>query len=238
MDFIEERKTTVIMRSSLRKSALISGSSLIVMGLAAGYAYGYVHGNLIVLDDPHRTASNLNEARGLFGSGVLSWLIILVCDLLVAWNLYKYFFPVDKKASAITGVLRGLYSAVLAFAIYRLISAWQMLFTTDQVVGDLMQRVQDFEKYWSLGLIVFGFHLLGLGYLSIKSKTVPVWMGWLLYIAGLCYSLLNGGKALVPQAADGLASAEMILGVPMAIAELGLAVWLIRRGGRPKIKQN
>jgi hypothetical protein len=81
---------------------------------------------------------------------------------------------------------------------------------------------------------VFGVHLLGLGYLSLKSNTVPQWMGWLLYVAGLSYMAINATKAIALQAADTIAMAEMIMGAPMAIAELGLAVWLLWKGGKRK----
>lgn len=222
------------MKNPLRKQAILAGISLLVMAVAAAYSYGYVHGNLIILDDPSSTLHHLNHAPGMFGSGILAWLVILIADLLVAYALYKFFVPVHSKVSLATGSIRALYSAVLAFAIYQLIKAWQMLPSSNQEAMALIDLVKNFETYWSLGLLLFGLHLVGLGYLSIQSKTVPAWLGWLLGVAGLSYTGINMAKALFPEAADTITTVEMILAAPMTIAELGLAVWLLAKGGTPK----
>ena len=222
------------MENSNRKDAIVAGVSLIIMALAAGYAYGYVQSSLVVVGNPAATLTNLNNATGLFGSGVIGWGIILITDLLVAWSLYRFFAHVDAKISFATGLVRAVYSVILAFAIFHLGGVWQMLFSANQDAVALMNLVAGFEKYWSLGLILFGVHLLGLGYLSLKSNTVPKWMGWSLYVAGLSYMAIHAAKAMAPQAADAVSMAEMILGAPMAIAELALAVWLVWKGGKSK----
>ncbi|CAD5249396.1 MULTISPECIES: DUF4386 domain-containing protein [unclassified Imperialibacter] len=222
------------MKNSNRKDAIVAGVSLIIMALAAGYAYGYVQNSLVVVGNPAATLTNLNSATGLFGSGVIGWCIILITDLLVAWSLYRFFAQVDARISLATGVVRAVYSAILAFAIFHLVGVWQMLFVANQDAVALVNLVAGFEKYWWLGLILFGFHLLGLGYLSLKSNAVPKWIGWLLYVAGLSYMAINATKAIAPQASDAIAMAEMILSAPMAVAELALAVWLVWKGGKSK----
>ena len=220
------------MKTPKRTYALISGIALIIMAVAAGYAYGYVQNSLIVDGNPSTTLKNLNNATGLFGSAVIGWFIILITDLLVAWGLYKYFTTVNSKVAAVTGLVRAFYSLILAVAIYQLIAVWQMLYSAIPDEIALMNLYNSFEKYWSLGLIVFGLHLIGLGYLSLKSNSVPKWLGWLLYFAGISYSLINGVKALIPNATDTIAIVEMSVSGPMAIAELGLAIWLIWKGGK------
>lgn len=220
------------MENANRKYAIIAGVSLIVMALAAGYSYGHVLGSLFETDNPSVTLMSLNHSKGIFGSGIIGWLVILITDLLVAWSLYRYFLQVNAKVSLATGLLRTVYSAVLAFAIYQLIIVWSMLPATKQDTSVLMQLFADFEQYWSTGLIIFGVHLVGLGFLSVKSQTVPVWMGYLLFFAGVGYTGINGAKALAPEATDTVALVEMVLAAPMAFAELGLAIWLIWRGGK------
>jgi VanZ family protein len=217
-----------------RKLAIISGVSLILMALAAGYAYGYVQSSLVVLDDAQATAANLRNNSTLFASGVFGWLIILITDILVAWCLYKFFKSVHPKMSLITGLIRGIYSVVLAVAIYQLTGVCTSIKDPTVSAENIMQFMEHFEQYWSFGLIIFGLHLVGLGYLALKSGFIPKWMGGLLYVAGISYTLIHGAKALVSRQQETIALAEMILGVPMAIAELGLAVWLIWSGGKTK----
>lgn len=211
----------------------MAGASLLMMALAAGYAYGYVHAELIVPGDPAATLIHLSNARNLFGSGVISWMIILITDLLVAWSLYRFFVQVDARVSLLTGLIRAVYSLVLALAISHLVAAWQMLYSPDQEARVVMNMVAGFEKYWSLGLILFGVHLFGLGYLASKSTGTPSWVGWLLYMAGVSYAAIHAAKAMAPHASEPIAMAEMILAAPMAMAEMGLAVWLIWKGGKP-----
>ncbi|NCG29669.1 MAG: DUF4386 family protein [Bacteroidetes bacterium] len=57
-------------------------------------------------------------------------------------------------------------------------------------------------------------------------------MGFLLLFAGICYSGLSAAKAMMPSYADQVAAAEMILSLPMALAEILLAIWLIVKGGK------
>jgi hypothetical protein len=221
-----------------RKYALVAGWSLLIMGVTAGFSFGYVHGNLVLPDNPTMTLTNLKASSALFGGEVIGWFIILLTDLLVAWSLYRFFESVDQKASITTGVIRIVYSAVLAFAIYHLIAVWQLVSTLSPDALEMMALINNFEKYWSLGLIIFGMHLVGLGYLAVKSNTVPKWMGWLLYIAGVSYTAINSAKAVAHEAANIISTVEMILSAPMAIAELGFGIWLIWKGGKKADKIN
>lgn len=205
------------------------------MAVAAGYSFGYVHSSLFLPDNPEVSLSNVQNSTFLFATEVIGWVIILMTDLLVSWSLYKFFAPVDRKISAFTGVVRGVYSIILAFAIFHLIAVWPLSFAADP--DSLAIFITAFENYWSFGLIIFGIHLIGLGYLSLKSKTVPKWMGYLLYIAGVSYTMIHGAKAFTPEAEHVIGIAEMILGAPMAIAELGFAVWLIWKGGKASMTQ-
>ncbi|MCB9244789.1 MAG: DUF4386 domain-containing protein [Flavobacteriales bacterium] len=220
------------MKTTLRTYGGIAGIALLVMGLTAGYSYGYVFNNLFMPDDAEATLTNIQGAQLLFESGILGWLIILLTDVLVAWSLFKYFEPIDARISTYTGVLRGSYSLVLAYAIYHLLQARQILITDHPDASQLMNSLDGFESYWSHGLILFGLHLIGVGYLSLRSGAVPKWLGILLWIAGVSYSLIHLAKAFAPEVSKMISILEMILGAPMAIAELGFAVWLIWKGGK------
>lgn len=215
-----------------RNYAILSGTALIIMAIAAAYSYGYVQNRLIVPGDSNATLMNLKKATDLFERGIIGWFVILMADILVAWSLWKFFTPVNSKVSFATGLVRIIYSIILAFAIYHLVNAWQILHYVNPDALAIANLLGAFEKYWSLGLIVFGFHLMGLGYLSIYSKSTPKWIGLLLYIAGVSYTITHGVKSAIPEASNTIATVELILGIPMAISELGLAIWLILKGGR------
>lgn len=220
------------MNTSIRKSAILSGISLIVMALAAGYGYGYIFDQLIDMSNPEATLNSLQNNKTFYGSGIGAWLLILLTDLIVAWGLYRFYKPVNEQVSLLTGLLRGIYSVILAIAIYQLVVVWNMLGISNPSATELVHQVGRFESIWNFGLIVFGIHLIGIGWLSIKSAVVPKWLAVLLLFAGVCYTLLSGAKAMFPEASSAISMAELILGAPMAIAELGLAIWLIWKGGK------
>lgn len=215
-----------------RKFALLSGLLLLLMALSAGYAFGYVYQKLVIPENSIETYSNLTGSTFLFGTCVAGWLLIVITDFLVSWGLYNYFLKVNKILSLITATFRIVYSCVLTVAVMQLIIAWYSIYmgTSDHL--SLMNYLNEFEYYWSLGLIIFGFHLVGLGYLSVKSSEVPKWIGVLLYIAGPSYIIIHTANFIIPSAANSILIMESVLSLPMALAEIGLAFWLVFRGGK------
>ena len=74
-----------------RKYGMITGISLLIMAIAAGFSYGFVYSSLVVPGDANTTFNNILSGNVLFKAGIFGWLIIVVCDLVVAWGLYVYF---------------------------------------------------------------------------------------------------------------------------------------------------
>jgi hypothetical protein len=220
-----------VMKNTLGTYALIAGISLIFMAIAAAFSYGYVYNNLVVEGDSLATWQNLRESKALFAAGIGGWVIILITDILVAWSLYHYFKKVNIKISLYTAGARIIYSAMLAFAIYQLIKVFPLI--NSNVTGSaetVLRYLEGFKGTWSTGLIVFGIHLAGLGYLAFRSGFIPRIFGLLLLFAGICYFVINPLKLYLPGCVSQVESAEMILSLPMAIAEIGFAFWLIIRG--------
>ncbi len=223
------------METSKRKYALFAGISLVVMALAAAFSFGYVHGQLIVDADPEKSFLNLNSSGTLFIVGITGWVVIFLCDLLVAWALYHFLREVSWRVSLATAWLRVLYASVLGVAIYNLILILPLLAaggSPSANVQHVTMHLTSFRRIWSAGLIIFGFHLLGLGYLSVRSGFVPRIFGWLLLFAATAYIFINSAKTFLTAIDKQVETAEMILSLPMALAEIGFAIWLIIKGGR------
>ena len=88
---------------------------------------------------------------------------------------------------------------------------------------------------WSFGLIIFGFHLLLLGFLALKSWNIHRFWGIMLIVAAVSYVGIHCAKILLPEFENPVKTAEMILSLPMTFGEVGFAVWLIIRGGKANI---
>jgi len=226
------------MKLSKRNVALAAGVSLLIMAAVAAFSFGYVHSTLVVEGSPAETYRNLQLSGPLFIGGIAGWIIILICDVLAAWALYYFFKEVNKNLSLATAWIRVIYAAVLGVAIYNLIAVLPLAHTSGNDTTDNAKPVIDyltaFETIWSAGLIIFGVHLLGLGYLSLKADFVPGIFGWLLLVAGISYFFLNLAKAIPTGSEQLLANIETILSIPMAIAEIGFALWLVISGGKTK----
>jgi len=205
------------------------------MAAAAGFSYGYAHESLFSAVNPNEVYQNLKSAGNLFLAEIIGWVIIFLCDILVSWSLYYYFKNVNKNISFGTALVRLLYSVFLGVAILQLFTIQNLSKNVSDVTNSVLGvtlHLNSFEKIWSLGLIIFGVHLIGLGYLSIRNFAVPKFWGWLLIFAGISYSVIHLTKNVMPNYITPIEKVETILSLPMAIAEIGFAVWLLARGGR------
>jgi len=216
------------MNKTEKKAGLVAGISLIIMAIAAGFSYGFVQ-NELLNESAEITRQNLVENKSLFLAGISGWIVILITDLLVSGALYMLFRESARRISALTAITRVIYSVILALAIYRLIDIIPLIHKAGTSL-EINSHFESFEKIWSVGLIIFGFHLLGLGYLSIKSGFIPRILAYLLYIAGICYVLIHAAKQIALFSQDAISSAESILSIPMALGEILLAFWLIYKG--------
>jgi hypothetical protein len=223
-----------------RKSALTAGIALIIMAATAVFSFGYVHNTLVVPGNPETTAANLKSHAWLFRTEILGWHFILLCDVVVAWALYIFFKNENRKLSVLTAGLRFVYTAILGIAILNFIYILKILngnfAMTQQTANEqIMSFLTSFETIWSFGLIIFGFHLLLLGFLTIKSKMIHHFWGIVLVFAAISYILIHSSKLFLPEFESQIQTAEMILSLPMAFGEIGFAFWLIFRGGKPRI---
>jgi hypothetical protein len=100
-----------------------------------------------------------------------------------------------------------------------------------------MLYLSAFNSIWSLGLIVFGIHLLIIAYLILKSDFIPRFLGVLLVIAALSYVLIHSMYLFLPQYQTTTMLIEKILSLPMTAGELGFGIWLLIRGGKKSKKE-
>jgi hypothetical protein len=236
--------TSVKELSDQRKSALTAGISLIIMALAAFFSYGFIHGSLVVQGDVSTTFNNIRSSNMLFKAEIFGWVIILICDIVVAWALYIFMKPISKNLALLGAWFRLTYVTILGLAILNLIfvllftssSDFLSLFSTDQLQAHTMLFLEAFESIWSIGLIVFGGHLMIIGYVAFKSDIIPKVISILLLIASIGYIVIHLCKTFLPQYGGFVAILEFVFTVPMIIGELGLGLWLLFRGGKVSIK--
>ncbi|WP_397538683.1 DUF4386 domain-containing protein [Rummeliibacillus pycnus] len=227
-------------QSNLRKYALTAGIALMFMTFAAFFSYGYVLENLIVEGDVITTFHNIKSSSTLFNAGIVGWLIILICDIVVAWSFYIFLKPLNKPISLLGAWLRLIYAGILGIAILNLIfisiltsnTEYFSSFKINQLEASVMLFLKAFHFIWSVGLIIFGGHLMIVGYLSFQSDIIPKVVSLLLLIASIGYIIIHFNHTFLPKF-DGITTIlESILSVPMILGELGFGIWMLFKGGK------
>lgn len=204
--------------------AILIGVSLITMSIAAFFG---VNG----LDQIELGLTKANPILdvGVLKGSLIGWLVILIADILVAWGLYQLFETTDRGLSLLMAWLRMVYVVFLGIAMVFLIQCTLVDAVTieDTTVKELMNLIQSFREVWSFGLIVFGLHLLGLGYLCLKTVFIHRLIGILIFIAGIGYLIVHIGHVVIANFDAYQSTVEMIFILPMIFGELGLAFWLL-----------
>lgn len=223
-----------------RQAAIVAGLGLLIMAIVAFFANFFVLEGLIVPDDAAKTVNNIMTNEMLFRLGIAGFIVVLLCDVLVAWALYVFLKPVNQSLSVLAAIFRLVYTAIFAVALLNLSNALQLLngaaylnpFTTEQLQAQVMMSLESFQYGWQIGLVFFGFHLLVLGYVVMKSSYVPKVLGVLLLVAGFAYSLDGFAHFLLSNYAN-YKNLFLLLVAPSAIlGELSLCFWLLFRGGK------
>ncbi|WP_226673397.1 DUF4386 domain-containing protein [Rossellomorea aquimaris] len=212
-------------------AAIFSGIALLVMTFAAFFAQGYVHSSLVMDGNPATTYENIHSSQSLFRFEILGWLIIVITDVIVAWGFYMFLKPFHPGYALLAGWLRLLYAAILAMAVSHLVIASRMI---QEPVSGMSQQVMGsitaFEAIWSFGLIIFGLHLIAVGFIATKTKVIPKVLSILLILAGFSYSLIHFLYGFIPEVNRFTGLLELILMAPMFIGELGFGIWLLVKG--------
>ena len=204
----------------LRTAAIIAGTGLLLMAILSPIAYLNTFQSLVKFDDAALTAQNILNSMGAFRTCIILLFTVAILDVVVAWTLYIVLMPVNKNLSALAAWLRVIYAGIFIFAVSKLYVALQVM-TADGTQAMIFLKA--FQSIWDKGLILFGFHLLALGYLSFKSGYVPKWLGFFLLLAALGYIVDGLGKTLFP-------TYNLSISQFTFIGEVLLIFWLLWKG--------
>lgn len=220
-------------RGADRNTALVAGVGLLVLAALAAFAKVFALDGLVTAGDPARTAADISASPTLFRSGIVSLFAVVALDVVVAWALYRVFAPVDRQVSLLAAWLRLAYAAVFLVAAGLLLEVPRLLdgagytavFPAEQRQAQALARIEAFDDVWMAALVLFGLHLLVLGYLAHRSRFVPRAVGVLLAVAGAGYVVDSVVAVLAPHSLPTLSSVTFL-------GEFLLAVWLVTRARR------
>jgi hypothetical protein len=217
-----------IIMNKQRTLAKLTGYSLVLMALIAGFSLGFAYTKFIDPSQLEFAQRNLTENIQLYKFMLLGIVVVLLLEILVAWTIYLYFKNENQTLALLSCIFRIMYVFLFGIATYYLASNLGQLKNNTLIV----KNYRMFQTIWSIGLIVFGIHLIMVGVLMKWYKLVPTILWYLTIIAGASYILVNILKTPSLQLAELSNTLNTILALPMALGELGFAIWLIVKGGK------
>jgi hypothetical protein len=134
------------------------------------------------------------------------YLIAFALDVPVAVLFAVLLEPAGRRVAIVAAALRVVYAAI--------------------ATAGLVMYAARFEEAFQLALVLFGVHLVLLGWLMTRTAAIPRLVAILVVLAGLSYLANSLTLFLAPALHARIATA---LVVP-AMGELVLAVWLVIRG--------
>lgn len=215
-----------------RRIAIAAGISFCMIAFFAMLSYIFFFSKFYIPGNAPATANMIRQSPWLLRGCIFFFLAALVFDLLVSWFIYQYFEKVHQPIVALCTWSRLLYTALFGTSFLPLLMAMNAAANTETDAATITLYLNSFDSMWSMSLIIFGLHLLTLGYLTLKSREVPLLWVALTIIAGCLYighhsmNLISANYGLIKS------RVEEFLSLPMALGELGLAGWLITKGGK------
>lgn len=213
-------------------ASLTAGVSLVLMAALAGVGAFAAVGGLVTPDSPTQTLADIRDAEGLFRVGIASLIGVVALDVVVAWALHRVLRSVHPGASLLAAVFRLVYSGVFLVAIGQLLGVLHLLgpephleaLSPELAQTQVMVQIDAFHDIWAAGLVLFGLHLLIVGFLVYRAVVLPRALGILVVISGLGYAF----DSLAAVLAFNLPEISTIT-FP---GEVLLALWLLARSRR------
>lgn len=206
---------------------------IIVCGI---FGEAYVRASLLVPGDAPATAANILGAEGLFRSGFVADVLMLLSDVAIAVLFYLLLRPVSRTLALMAAAFRLTQAAVLGLNLLNYYAALLLLqgkvfaeaFSGEQLAGLAMLFLNLHSHGYDLGLLFFALSSLILGYLVSRAAYLPSLLGYGLIAAALVYLLGSLSRFLFPEYLSLIAPAYII---PL-VAELAFCLWLLFRGVR------
>jgi hypothetical protein len=219
--------------ASLTSTARATGLWYLGVAITGLLGFIVIRESLYVDGDPAATAANLIDNATLARIGIGVDLALVITQTMAALWFYRLFRHIDSFAAGSLAAL-GIVNAVAimiatAFSATALATA---LGDTPAPGGDSAANAQLLydlnEATWSVAGIFFGLWLIPMGYLVLKSHTMPRTLGFVLIAGGIGYILASYVAFLFPDAAS---TADSLTWVA-AIGEFWIIGYLLTIGLR------
>lgn len=226
---------TLSTSTSPKRYARIVGALYLLIFFVGPFAFFMGRTGVVVPGNPAATIDNLLASELMFRLGMVAETVIVLVEIVVSALLYVLFRQVSRPLSLAAALARFAQSILQAVNLLTAVPALLLLggagymaaFEPAQL-NALVMLFLDVNAFviiiWGL---VFGFHLMLLGYLVYQSGFLPRVLGILLIIGAVGCLAQSYGHLLVPQYDEILATVVIVLSIP---GELAFTIWLLWKG--------
>jgi Domain of unknown function (DUF4386) len=223
--------------TSLKRTARIAG--LWYLGFTLGPFYLlYVPSQTVVDNDASATAARVLGHEALYRWGMLAETAGAVIFIGLSMALYRLFENVDRHrarqlaALILVSSALGLVAVVFSAAALLVFRGGDALGAFDshtrEAVGMLLiqmhgQAIGINQTFWGLWLLPFGW-------LVVRSRFLPRWLGYWLLVDGIAWVVLGAIWFLAPDYTDALFRYLQ----PVFMAELAAMLWLLIMGAKER----
>ena len=210
-------------------SARLGGFCWLMCFITSGFAMS-IATKLIVARDPAATAANLLANETLYQVSTAALLISGAFYIGATFFVYEVLKPVSPRLSQLAAIFSLVGCAIGALAcLFDVVpfillkgSHFAAVFTTEQLQALTLMFLNVRAQANNIGLVFFGLHCFGVGYLIYRSTFLPRAIGALMMFAGIGWLTFA-----YPPLANSLAPFNM---APGGIGELALTLWLLIKG--------
>ncbi len=217
---------------SIQSYARTGGLLLLISIVVGGFGEMYVPSRLVVSGDAAATAANILASGSLFRLGFAAYLVEALCDVGLTLVLYVLLSPVQRELALLAALFRIVSTATFAMAELLYYAALLVLggaryletFSHDQLSTIALLSAKVSAHGAAIFMSFYGVASILLGWLIFRSGYLPRLLGALLALGGLGFVLRSFALVLRP------AYASSVLLLPMGLAGVTLALWLLARG--------
>lgn len=205
---------------------------IIVFGISSEVL---VRARLVVQGDGAATINNIMASDTLFRLGFVADSVMLISDVVIAILFYALLRSVSPVLALTAAAFRLLQAAILAanllnyHAVLLLLQGKGIAPGQEPLQDQVMLFLAMHSHGYDLGLIFFAFSNFILGYLLIRSRLFPSFLGYALQAAGVVYLAGSYTRFLAP---DYVSLVQPAYIVPL-LAELTFCLWLLIKGIKP-----
>ncbi len=208
------------------RTARLTGLFYLALGITGGFGFLLVRPALFAPGAPAETLAHLIQHERLARIGIALEMGLVVTQALAALWFYRLFRPVDDFAAGSIAVF-GLVNAIAVLASSAMLAtALQVALHPIGAAGDAQLMYLVSSNLWNSGNLFFGLWLIPMGWCVLRSRWMPLPLGWILIVGGVGYVLTPFVAQIAPDA--GLVAG--LLPVLATVGELWMIGYLLVRG--------